>query len=61
MTRLDRIKLAIQKGFTYNEITGKIYGIRGKEITKKNDVGSFDTEKEARQAYLDVKNKYHII
>ncbi len=150
MTRLDRIKLAIQKGFTYNEITGKIYGIRGKEITKKNDgyisiilrdldnkqylllghqfayyikynkiveqidhidgnrlnnridnlrevtnqqnsfnrhntkgyyfnkrdnnfraqiklnnkniyLGSFDTEKEARQAYLDVKNKYHII
>lgn len=32
MTREEKIKLAIQKGFTYDENTGKIYGVRGKEI-----------------------------
>jgi hypothetical protein len=33
MTRLEKIQLAIEKGFTYDEVTGKIYGIYGKEIT----------------------------
>ena len=36
MTREDRIKLAIEKGFTYDEVSGKIYGIHGKEITGMN-------------------------
>lgn len=35
MTRLEKIKLAIEKGFTYDEVTGKIYGVRGKEIKSK--------------------------
>lgn len=33
MTRLEKIKLAIEKGYTYDEVTGKVYGVRGKEIT----------------------------
>jgi hypothetical protein len=32
MTREEKIKLAIEKGFTYDEMTGKIYGVRGNEI-----------------------------
>jgi len=35
MTREEKCKLAIQKGFTYDPISGKIYGIRGKEVIKK--------------------------
>jgi hypothetical protein len=37
MTREDKIKLAIEKGFTYDELTGKIYSRFGREITNKND------------------------
>lgn len=32
MTREEKCQLAIEKGFTYNPETGKIYGIKGKEI-----------------------------
>lgn len=32
MTREEKIKLAIEKGFTYDEVSGKIYGVKGKEI-----------------------------
>jgi hypothetical protein len=35
MTREEKIKLAIEKGFTYDEVSGKIYGVKGKEITSK--------------------------
>lgn len=35
MTRLEKIKLAIEKGFTYDEITGKIYSRFGNEIKCK--------------------------
>jgi hypothetical protein len=35
MTRKERIELAIERGFTYDEITGNIYGVRGKVITRK--------------------------
>ena len=35
MTREEKIKLAIERGITYDEVTGKIYGVRGKEITSK--------------------------
>jgi len=28
MTREEKCKLAIEKGYTYDKITGKIYGIR---------------------------------
>jgi hypothetical protein len=37
MTREDKCKLAIEKGYTYDEVTGKIYGVRGKEITRIKD------------------------
>ena len=35
MTRIEKIEMAIEKGITCDPITGKVYGIRGKEITKK--------------------------
>jgi hypothetical protein len=39
MTRLDRIELAIKKGFTYDKVTGKVFGVKGREITNKNTYG----------------------
>lgn len=36
MTREEKCLLAIEKGFTYNPETGKIYGIRGKQVLKKH-------------------------
>lgn len=33
MTRIEKIELAIKKGFTYDELTGKVYSRLGKEIT----------------------------
>jgi hypothetical protein len=35
MTREEKCKLAIEKGFTYDEVTGKIFGMRGNEINRK--------------------------
>lgn len=35
MTREEKIKLAIEKGFTYDIDTGKIYGVRGKEVISR--------------------------
>jgi hypothetical protein len=35
MTRLEKCEYLKNKGYTYNPDTGKIYGIRGKEITNK--------------------------
>lgn len=37
MNREDRIKLAIEKGCTYDEVTGKVYGVRGNEIKTKSN------------------------
>ena len=39
MERIDRIKLAIKKGYTYDEVSGKVYGVRGKEIVRKDTKG----------------------
>lgn len=39
MTREEKCQLAIEKGYTYNPETGKIYGIRGNEITTKHSYG----------------------
>jgi hypothetical protein len=36
MTRLEKILLAIEKGITCDPITGKVYGVRGKEILRKS-------------------------
>jgi hypothetical protein len=32
MTRIEKIKKCIEKGYTYCSLTGKIYGVTGKEI-----------------------------
>lgn len=37
MTREEKIKLAIDKGFTYDEITGKIFSRFNREVIKKSD------------------------
>lgn len=39
MTRVERIQLAIDKGYTYNSVTGKIYNKFNKEIKCKETVG----------------------
>jgi hypothetical protein len=39
MTRLEKCELLKSKGFTYNPETGKIFGVRGKEIIRKNKNG----------------------
>jgi hypothetical protein len=39
MTREEKCKLAIEKGYTYNPETGKIYGVQGKEIKRNNGKG----------------------
>ncbi len=39
MERIDKCKLAVEKGIKYDPNTGKIYGIRGKEITRKHTKG----------------------
>jgi|688.fasta_scaffold146229_3 hypothetical protein len=36
MTREEKIQLAIEKGYTYAEVSGKIYNRFGNEITKKD-------------------------
>lgn len=39
MTKEEKFILAIMKGIIYEPYTGKIFGIRGKEITKKDKGG----------------------
>jgi hypothetical protein len=39
MTREEKIKLAIDKGITYDATTGKVFGVRGNEIINKNKMG----------------------
>jgi hypothetical protein len=39
MTRLEKCELLKSKGYTYDPETGKIYGIRGKEIIRKCNKG----------------------
>ncbi len=41
MTRLARCKFLKEKGYTYNPETGKVFGIRGKELKKKDKDGYF--------------------
>ena len=39
MTRLEKAELLKSKGYTYDPETGKIYGSKGFEITRKNQNG----------------------
>jgi len=36
MTKLEKCELLKEKGYTYDKETGKIYGVRGTEITRKD-------------------------
>ena len=36
MTREEKCKYAKERGFKYDPLTGKIYGIKGKEITRRH-------------------------
>lgn len=55
MTRLEKIQLAIDKGFTYNPETGKIYNKKGHEMISTS-----------LQGYIDIsicdsnKKRYHL-
>ena len=50
----------IAKGYTFDEKTGK-YKAQIKLDGKNNYLGEFDTPEEAREAYLEGKEEYHII
>lgn len=39
MTRLEKCEMLKDRGYQYDPETGKIFGVRGKEITKKNEHG----------------------
>jgi len=52
MTREDKCKLAISKGYIYDSITGKIYGSSGNEITRRHKKGYI---------FLNIYNKGKII
>lgn len=39
LTRLEKCQLAIEKGYIYNPETGKIYGMKGREITRRHKDG----------------------
>ena len=39
MTREQKCELAIEKGFSYNQESGNIYGVRGNIIKRKNKAG----------------------
>ncbi len=39
MTLKDKLDLAIKKGFTYDPITGNIYGVKGNVITTRHTKG----------------------
>jgi hypothetical protein len=49
MNRLEKIKMAIEKGITCNPETGEVFGIRGKVMTSKHngyiDICFVDNEK----------------
>lgn len=52
MTREEKCRLAIEKGYTYDEVTGKIFSRFGREITKRHKKGYI---------FLNIYNKGKII
>lgn len=48
------------KGYTFDKVSKK-YRAQIRIDTKLNNIGYFDTEDEAKKAYLDAKKIYHII
>lgn len=66
--KLENLRIVSQQQNTYNNLKSKGYNkFRNKfeakiNVNKKRiRLGLFDTEEEARQAYLDAKQKYHLI
>jgi hypothetical protein len=47
MTTIEKCKLAIQKGYKYNEESGEVIGVRGNTIKRKNG------------GYIDINIMYH--
>lgn len=39
MTREEKCKLAIERGYTYDPETGIVYGLKGKKIIRENGLG----------------------
>ena len=56
MTRLEKIQLAIEKGFTYDSETGKIYNRFDKEINAKHSCGYISIG-----LFDDNKKYYHLL
>lgn len=55
MTREDRIKLAIEKGFTYDENTGKIFSRFNREVIKKSIDGYITIGIDLDKKYINLK------
>jgi hypothetical protein len=55
MNRLDKIKLAIEKGFTCDISTGEVYGSRGKVLTTTDNDGYI------RIQFYKNKTKYQLL
>jgi hypothetical protein len=53
MTRLEKIEMAIEKGYTCDPESGKVYGVKGKElITKNNGYIRFMIHKDKKPYHL---------
>lgn len=53
MKRIDKCRLAIEKGFKYNPITGDVIGVKGNPIKKKcNGYIALSLWKDGKGIYL---------
>jgi hypothetical protein len=55
MTREERIKLAIEKGYTCNPITGEVFGIKRRVITNKSLDGYIHIQIGNNEKYYIIK------
>jgi len=56
MNREEKIKLAIEKGITCDPTTGKVYGVRGNELTAKSGKGYIYTKIDNKNIFI-----HHIV
>ena len=67
--RIENLRVVTHQGNQHNQVRAKgysltrsgRYGAHIKLNNKKIHLGTYDTEDEARQAYLEGKKKYHVI
>jgi hypothetical protein len=67
--RIENLRVVTHQGNQHNQVRAKGYSLTrsgryGSHIklnNKKIHLGTYDTEDEARQAYLEAKKKYHVI